>query len=56
MPNSWENSDVLPLESVAVAVTNWAPPAGVGNANEKLTVPEMSVVTEREPSTYRPSP
>ena len=46
-PNSWENSEVLPLGSVAVAVTNWAPPAGVGNWKTKLALPVPSVVTRR---------
>ena len=55
-PNSCENSEVLPPGSVAVAVTNWAPPAGVGNENVKLALPATSVVSDCEPSTYRPSP
>ena len=55
-PNAWENSEVLPPGSVAVAVTNWAPPDGVGNGNEKLALPEASVVIGAEPRTYRPSP
>ena len=55
-PNSCENSEVLPLGSVAVAVTNRAPPAGVGNWKMKLALPVASVVTDAEPRTYRPSP
>ena len=47
---------MLPLGSVAVAVTNLVPPDGVGNANEKLALPEASVVSGAEPRTYRPSP
>ena len=56
VPKSCENSDVLPLGSVAVAVTNSAPCAGVGNVKEKLALPEASVVSGADPSTYRPSP
>ena len=55
-PSSFENSDVLPAGSVAVAVTNLVAPDGVGNAKEKAAVPEAPIVSGAEPSRYRPSP
>ena len=42
-PTSWENSDVLPEESVAVAATNWAPLDGVGKLNEKSGVVSRAI-------------
>ena len=56
VPKSWENSEVLPSGSVAVAETYGAPCAGVGNVKRKLALPEASVVTEPDPSRVRPSP
>ncbi len=48
LPKSWENSDVFPFGSVAVAETYLAPPDGAANGKEKLALPEMSVVTVTE--------
>ena len=55
-PNARENSEVLPLESVAVAETNRDWPVGFGNWKLKLALPIASVMTDAEPRTYRPSP
>ena len=55
-PNALENSEVFPLGSVTVAVTNWPPPEGVGNCKSKLRLPAASVVSDAEPRMYRPSP
>src|ERR1700738_5588634 len=54
----WENSDVLPEESVAVAVMNW--PAGIGAGKEMSALifafPLLSVVTIVKPTKCCPSP
>ena len=49
-----ENSDVLPLESVAVAVINW--PQGSGVVNVKLALQLESVEIVIEPMKVCPSP
>ncbi len=48
-PKAWENSDVLPLGSVAVADTYVAPWAGVENETVKVALPEELVVTGSDP-------
>ena len=50
-----ENSEVLPFESVAVAVTT--SPAGMAaSVTEKLALPKLSVVTVVSPMNVSPSP
>ena len=50
----WENPEVLPLVSVAVAVMN--PPACAPSRIVKAALPPPSVVTFVVPSHVRPSP
>src|SRR5262249_62390537 len=50
-----ENSEVLPLGSVAVAVMIWPPTAWTGRVTSKLAWPLASVVTFVEPRKNSPS-
>ena len=55
-PAHWENSEVLPSRSVAVAVTLSVAPMAVPVVNAKLVFPPASVVTSLEPRNVWPSP
>src|SRR5947199_8375783 len=52
----WENSDVFPVASVAVAVTTWFGKIVCVNATSKETLPLESVLTVPKPSHRSPSP
>ena len=50
------NSDALPADEVAVAVTTWLKPTEIGKNSLKVASPSHPVVIEYAPGTHVPGP